>query len=265
MWLGRTEGRLAYDVVGEGPLVVLVPGMGDRRTAWRHVVPTLVAAGYRCATLDPRGHGDSDTTFSDNGPEALADDMLALVETLGGPATLVGHSAAAASAVLAAARHPEQVCSLVLVGPILRDGTGAGLVRLLVRAMMLPPWGAWAWGKYFRTLFVGGTPPDHEAHVASVISAQRDPARRRAAVALGSDPKSGCAARVADVRAPVLVVLGDRDPDFDAKKEAVWLREALHARVELLPGVGHDPHMEVVDTTLAAMIPFLQEHACRAA
>src|SRR5712691_1153206 len=40
-------GRIAYDVIGEGPLLVLSHGIGDRRQAFRFLVPKLAAAGYR--------------------------------------------------------------------------------------------------------------------------------------------------------------------------------------------------------------------------
>ena len=63
-YLDRGEGRIAYDVQGTGPLVVCLHGMGDLRSVYRFTVPALVEAGYRVATMDLRGHGDSDDTFS---------------------------------------------------------------------------------------------------------------------------------------------------------------------------------------------------------
>ena len=63
-YLDRGEGRIAYDMTGTGPLVVAVPGMGDLRSTYRHLAPALVEAGFRVATMDLRGHGDSDATFS---------------------------------------------------------------------------------------------------------------------------------------------------------------------------------------------------------
>jgi alpha-beta hydrolase superfamily lysophospholipase len=57
----RPEGRIGYDVGGEGPLVVLVPGMGDLRSAYRFLAPALRKEGFRVACTDLRGHGDSDT------------------------------------------------------------------------------------------------------------------------------------------------------------------------------------------------------------
>ena len=50
---------IAYDVTGEGPLVVLAHGMGDSRHSYRFIAPALVAAGYRVANVDIRGCGDS--------------------------------------------------------------------------------------------------------------------------------------------------------------------------------------------------------------
>jgi alpha-beta hydrolase superfamily lysophospholipase len=66
-YLARPEGRIGYDVGGQGPLVVLVPGMGDLRRAYRFLAPGLREAGYRVACTDLRGHGDSDATFSSYG------------------------------------------------------------------------------------------------------------------------------------------------------------------------------------------------------
>src|ERR1700690_2806475 len=106
-YLSRPEGRIAYDVTGEGSLVVLVPGMGDLRATYRFLAPVLRAAGYRVACTDLRGHGDSDPTFSSYGDAETAADVLALIDELGGTAVVVGNSMAAGAAVLAAAERPD--------------------------------------------------------------------------------------------------------------------------------------------------------------
>ncbi len=46
-FLNVEGGRIAYDVTGDGPLLVRSPGMGNRRNAYRFLPPQLVAAGYR--------------------------------------------------------------------------------------------------------------------------------------------------------------------------------------------------------------------------
>jgi hypothetical protein len=49
-YLGRPGGRIGYDVAGTGPLLVLVPGMGDLRAGYRFLVPALRAACPRPST-----------------------------------------------------------------------------------------------------------------------------------------------------------------------------------------------------------------------
>ena len=89
-YLIRPEGRIAYDRTGEGPLVVLVPGMGDLVSTYRFLVPVLVAAGFSVVSVDLRGHGDSDVGFGSYGDAETAEDLAALLDELGAPAIVVG-------------------------------------------------------------------------------------------------------------------------------------------------------------------------------
>src|ERR1700690_2741238 len=140
--LARPEGRIGYDVAGEGPLVVLVPGMGDLRATYRLLAPALANSGYRVACTDLRGHGDSDTTFTSYGDVETAGDILALIEKLGGPAVVVGNSMGAGAATLAAALQPGVISGLVLVGPFVRNGKVTAVQRVMLRVAMARPWAA---------------------------------------------------------------------------------------------------------------------------
>jgi len=57
--LRLSDGTLAFDDQGEGPLVLCVPAGGDLRSEYRFLTPQLVAAGYRVVTMDIRGQGES--------------------------------------------------------------------------------------------------------------------------------------------------------------------------------------------------------------
>src|SRR5581483_687380 len=206
-YLSRPEGRIAYDVTGNGPLVVLVPGMGDLRAGYRFLVPALRDAGYRVACTDLRGHGDSATTFTSYGDEETASDVIALIEELGGPAVAVGNS-------LAAARQPDLVCGLVLIGPFVRDLAISAVQRALLRAAMAPPWAAQAWKSYLPKLYAGRRPADFGKYRDQVAAALR---RLGYASAFSRTTRTSHAvaqARLADVSVPALVVMGEQDPDF---------------------------------------------------
>src|SRR5208282_5989218 len=119
-------GRIAYDVTGQGPLIVLSPGIGDLRQAYRFLVPRLAQAGYRVAAADLRGHGESSMGWpSVTGKEAIsrtdvAGDLLALIRHLGGPAVIAGHSLSGGAATIAAAQAPDLVSAIVEIGPFTR-------------------------------------------------------------------------------------------------------------------------------------------------
>src|ERR1700678_637821 len=144
-YLARPEGRIGYEVVGVGPPVILVPGMGDLRGAYRFLAPALRDAGYRVASTDLRGHGDSDTSFTSYGDVETAGDVVALIQELGGPAVVVGNSMGAGAAAFAAAERPELIIALILVGPFVRNGKTTAMQKLLLRIAMARPWAALSW------------------------------------------------------------------------------------------------------------------------
>lgn len=174
-FLERPGGRIAYDVVGTGPLIVGVPGMGDIRSNFRYLRPALLGAGYRVATMDLRGHGESDTSFSDFDDVAAGSDALALVKHLGGPAVLVGNSMGAGAAVWAAAEEPASVAGLVLAGPFVRNPPTSWLKMLLFRLVLLRPWGLAAWDAYIPKLYPGRPPGDLAEHRARIKESLQRP------------------------------------------------------------------------------------------
>lgn len=156
--LVRPEGRIAFTVTGTGPLVVLAPGMGDLRGVWRDVVGPLVAAGHRVAAMDLRGHGDSDATFTRHGIRPVADDLAALIDHLGGPAVVVGHSVSAGSAAVVAGERPELVTGLAMLAPHLRQEKAGIVARLSVQAIRRPV-GRPLWRSYYTGLHKGRRAP----------------------------------------------------------------------------------------------------------
>jgi pimeloyl-ACP methyl ester carboxylesterase len=257
-YLSRPGGRIGYDVVGAGPLIVLVPGMGDLRAGYRFLAPALRAAGYRVACTDLRGHGDSDATFPSYGDEETAGDVVALISELGGPAVVVGNSMGAGSAVLAAAQRPELVSGLVLVGPFVRNPAVTMAQRILLRVAMARPWAALSWKSYLPKLYAGRRPADFTEHRAQVVASLRRPGYARAFSLTTRTSHASAAARLAEVMAPVLVVMGEQDPDFpDPAAEAAWIAQAMRAQVVMVPEAGHYPQSQQPELTAGAVLRFL--------
>ena len=264
-YLNRRDGRIAYDVDGDGPLVVLIPGMGDLRATYRFLAPVLRGAGYRVAATDLRGHGASDATFAAYGDAETAGDVLALIEELGGPAVIVGNSMGAAAAVMVAADHPDLVTGLVLVGPFVRNGKMSAMQRVLFRVAMAPIWAASAWRSYLPKLYAGQRPADFDAYRAQVIAGLHRPGHAKAFSRTTRISHDAAEARLAEITAPVLVVMGDRDPDFlDPKAEASWIAGTLRGEAVMVSEAGHYPQSQQPDATSSAVLGFLRSVSAHA-
>jgi pimeloyl-ACP methyl ester carboxylesterase len=102
---------------GTGPLVLLLHGFPQFWWSWRQQLTDLADAGYRAVAVDLRGYGASDKPPRGYDAPTLADDMAALVPSLGADdAMLVGTDLGGLLACTVAASHPRVVRSLTLVG-----------------------------------------------------------------------------------------------------------------------------------------------------
>ncbi len=263
--LQREEGRITYDVLGAGPLVVCLPGMGELRSSYRYNVRVLAEAGFRVAAMDLRGHGDSDATFAAYDDVAAGTDALALIAELGGPALLVGNSMGAGAAVWAAVERPDLVAGLVLVGPFVRQVPINPLMGWMFRIAMSGPWAPTVWNAYLSSLYPGTKPADFAEHRAAIRASMRQPGHARAFTATTRTSHAPAEARLGQVTAPTLVVMGTADPDFgDPAAEADWIVTHLHvagaeAEQLLVEGAGHYPQTQEPEIVNPALIAFARK------
>ncbi|MDQ6798777.1 MAG: alpha/beta hydrolase [Actinomycetota bacterium] len=260
-YLQQPGGRLAYDVAGDGPLVVCVPGMGDVRTVYNRLAADLVSAGYRVATMDLRGHGGSDTTFSRYDDVAAGSDMLALIAHLDeASAILVGNSMGAGAAAWAAAESPSAVVGLVLIGPFVRDVPTSAFAGVAFRLLLHKPWGPSAFAKYVPKLYPGRHDSAFDEHLGEIKENLRQPGHWKAFVATTRTSHAPVEARLGEVSAPVLVVMGEADPDFaDPAGEARLIAGRLGAEVVLVPAAGHYPQAEYPEVVGPCVVEFLDQ------
>ena len=259
--------RLAYDVTGpaDAPLVICTPGLGDNRRVYRFLAPRLAAAGYRVATLDLRGEGESSAGWPDYRSATSAADLLALARHLGGPAVFLTNSYSAAASVVAAAQAPKLVAGLAMTGPWTRTPVQPGGLKGLVAAVSVALAGriAAVWTAYYRSLYKGAKPADLGAYSKALARGLREPGRLAALRGMMAGGHDESARRLADVRSPALIVMGTADPDFaDPAAEARWIERQLagsgqDTEVVLVPGCGHYPIAEAPDPTGEAVLAFL--------
>jgi 3-oxoadipate enol-lactonase len=115
-WIEVNGVCLRYDLSGVGPTIVLVHEMGGSLESWDAVLPDL--QGLQVLRYDQRGSGLSEKVAAIT-LEALAADLLALLDALGVtmPVVLAGAALGAALCLHFAINHPDRTRCLVVSSP----------------------------------------------------------------------------------------------------------------------------------------------------
>src|SRR6516162_9861142 len=215
-------GRIAYEVTGSGPLVVLSHGIGVRRQDYRFLAPMLAQAGYRVANADLRGHGESSMGWASITRTDVAGDLLALIRHLDGPAVIVGHSISGGAATIAAAKQPDLVSGIVEINPFTKtqrlDLGGFLRIRryrrglsLLTGTQLFRSLGLWM--RYLNVAYPT-KPADYADYMAALAAKLREPGRMGEFMKTLKSTPADAGAQLPNVKCPALVIMGTLDPDF---------------------------------------------------
>ena len=242
----------------EAPTVLLVHGAGMDRTVWALQGRHLAFHGWNAAAIDLPGHGRSRGLPILRTIEDLADALVAAIPGQA-PAHLVGHSMGALTALAAAARHPDRVAGLCLLGAAARMPVHPALLALAdahdPKAVELIC--DWAHGP--RGLAGGNPSPGGWLQGgARALLRAGDPAALSTDLAACNAYAAG-PAHAAAVRCPTLVVIGAQDRMTPPKAGLALAAAIPGARTTTIPGCGHMLMTEAPAETLAALRTLLPD------
>jgi 2-succinyl-6-hydroxy-2,4-cyclohexadiene-1-carboxylate synthase len=245
--------RLEARSSGEGRPLVLLHGFTGRGTSWSGLLPSL-RRGHRSIVLDLLGHGRSDAPADPAryAVDCQAADVAAILARLAAiPADVIGYSMGARIALRLAVDHPSAVDRLILESPspgiLDPDERAARRARDELLAEALERHGIAA--------FVDGweAQPIFASHAGLSSAARRRLRQQRLAnrpaglaASLRGAGQGVCPpllGRLARVNAPTLLIAGALDEAGRERAETV--AAALpDARLAIVPGAGHTPHLE---------------------
>lgn len=223
----------------DGAPIVLLHGLGSSSADWTLQLPAL-AAHHRVLAVDLRGHGRSRPARGPLTIERLARDVAEAAGALGEDAMhVVGLSLGGCVGLALASVEPARVRSLTVVNGFakLRPAGARGAVRTVKRfGLMCAAPMTLAVSGVARRLFP--RPDQHEAYLAAVRSLASTPRRTYLALMLalaGFDARH----RLAAIRCPTLVVVGDRDRTVPRAAAEALARGIPNARLVVIADSGH--------------------------
>lgn len=264
--------RIAYRDEGAGDeVLLLIHGMAGSSETWRSVIPRL-AKRYRVIAPDLLGHGQSAKPRSDYSLGAFAVGLRDFLDELGVTgATVVGQSLGGGVAMQFAYQHREYCRRLILissgglgqdVGWTLRLLSAPGAEFLLPVVAPPPvvrvgnavrgwfsshsiqsPRGAEMWSAY-ASLSDSQTRQAFLRTLRSVVDYRGQAVSALNRLYLTSD-------------LPTLVIWGDDDRIIPVEHGRALAELRPACRLEVLPGVGHFPHVEQPDAVIDLIDEFV--------
>ncbi|NWG45060.1 MAG: alpha/beta hydrolase [Alphaproteobacteria bacterium] len=247
--------------------MILLHGAFATHAEWPAEIMRGLAGEARVFAVDRPGHGRSARRRGQGDTRSQADLIhQALAPSLCGPAVLVAHSFGAMTALALAERHPAAVAGLVLLAPICFPEWRAEQVYLAPRAIpgLGRPLSAIANATIDplmaqimrRAMFAPQPVPEGWARQRAREGAFAPQAfLREGEDSLAVSPLEPRAyRRLARVRAPVVILQGDRDRIVAQGWHARLLSALLpRARLEMVRGVGHMVHHACPERVVAAV------------
>lgn len=257
-------GRLHVRITGRGPALACWPSLLMDGRLWQAQAAHFCAR-YRVVMIDPPGHGGSEAL---RGPFTMDDCAGALADLLDALAlpdcALLGNSWGGMMGGVFAALYPRRLRAAVLMNCTAADVGWRQqlefrlLAELLRRHRQVPAW----LQRRAVTAFVGPSTehkrPEVLAQIRSAIT-RCDPASVYWAIRSVVPQRVDQHARLAQVRAPVLVVAGAEDRTFPVAETRRMAEAIPGARFEVLPGIGHLAALEAPGTVNALVERFLRD------
>jgi sigma-B regulation protein RsbQ len=257
--------RNNINIAGKGERTILLAhGYGCDQVMWRFIVPAF-KDNYRVVLFDHVGAGKSDLGQYNREKygtlNGYADDVLEIVDSVGGPVIFVGHSVSSMIGVLAAIKRPEAFECLVLVGPspcyINQDGYIGGFTKSDVEGLLQTlDENHLGWSKSMAPVIMKNSDRPELAMELTESFCRTDPeiAKHFARVTFLSDNR----ADLELLTVPTLI-LQCADDSIAPDSVGKFVHEKLaHSHFVRLRATGHCPHLSGPEETIASIRDYLE-------
>jgi 3-oxoadipate enol-lactonase len=248
---------MAYEVEGEGDVVVFIHGLGMNRDLWWQQKEAF-SDRYRVLTYDLRGHGETDAPAGPYSLALFAQDLQGLLHEIGiEKAAVVGLSLGGMIAQQAALDYPDGITCLTLCDT---SSSNAGPTRQVFedRARIVEHEGM---GPIIVPTLERWLTPRYRAaqshHVDRIATTLRGTNHRAYADSCRAVAHLDLTARLGSIRQPTLVVVGAEDKSTSPEVAQVIAQHIPEARLEIIPAAAHLVPVEAAEAFNSLLRDFL--------
>lgn len=235
------------------PSVVLIHGAGFDHSAWALHSRWFAHHGFSVLVPDLPGHGRSAGPAL-RGIADMADWTARLLDAAGATsAHLIGHSMGSLIALETAARHPEKVSALSLIGTAATMTVGPDLLKAAEAGDSAAIDMVSIWGLGYSAELGGSLAPGLWMHGGAQRTLQHAASGVLFTDLAACNAYANALAAAAKVKVPTTVILGERDLMTPPKAGKALAAAIPGARTVVLPGAGHIMMAERPDELLAAL------------
>ena len=235
------------------PVVAFLHGAGFDHSAWALHSRWFAHHGHAVLAPDLPGHGRSAGPALRNIGE-LADWTVALLAAAGADkAHLIGHSMGSLIALEAAARHPQRVSALSLIGTAAAMTVGPDLLVAAEANDQAAIDMVSIWGLGFQAELGGSQAPGLWMHGGAQSTLQRCQPGVLFNDLSACNAYQDALASAARITVPTTLILGERDMMTPARTGKALAAAIPQSRTVILQGAGHMLMTERPDAVLAAL------------
>lgn len=247
--------NVALDMLGEGPVVLLLHGWGAMRQAWGRLPQALVGMGFSVLSLDFPGHGESDDPPDAWGVDDYANCIYEILQQLDIQSCyVIAHSFGGRVTIQMANFHPNLFKKIVLV-----DAAGV-LPRRSVRYYF----------RVYRYKFakkMAKIGPINrcfglEQKMKNVGSSdyralKSDTMRQTFIKVINQDLQ----ANLKNIQSPTLLVWGSEDEDTPLYMAKIMEKEIPNAGLVVFEGAGHYSYLDEFERFVLVLRSFFSQEA----
>jgi len=245
--------RINYKVAGNGPAVLLLHGWGGSSDSWLEVEEFLVKDNYLVIAPDLPGFGKSAPPIEPWDVQNYSDFVFSLIKHLEIDSFfLLGHSFGGRIAIKFSNQHAE-----LLKGLILCDAAGIRIAPDLKTKTIIA---AAKVGNVFLSHRLTAVIKEWARNIFYFLLREKDYVKANGVMretikkALGEDLLS----ELPNIKTRTLIIWGEADQLVPLKCARVFNEKIIGSRLEVMPKIGHSPHLENPEKLAQIIISFLK-------